>query len=1019
MLSNDCCADSQFASSSKRRQKEFTLKKNSSDFHCHETTRFDNPIPGLGFYLKASCSDEWLGENLPSSSVSRHNEARVIKEKCEFFVAFKKKTLADYKSINKAIESQVKDPLGLMMYITDSVSGITYANSYCLQCNSINLNQSRLVYWLPKLKFNYSNPDNGKKLMDLVRKSEGKALKYSETKNSWFIDIETYNEELVPSKEWYYDVLSRTKERQDSNSITLHTNSNHDLSSYDGGQSTVNSVDKETESSIYCKIEPAMPKSIRHLIRTCSENVVDTCDTPKADQGDTFTGNKFINQLTTKNGTFDKECRLRHQDLVYSRTSRRIFKNKACAYCSNEFDLQCQLPKFNWGDDIDLVFFDISGASLNILLDYHASSSETHLVPLVRRCSSDAQIYDMFHSACRHIICGLNKLYQHGKCIAKTIDPHEVALKMENDTMIRYASLKETLSLVNVSANHHDNRSKAKNSKQSFEECGKIRLARTEFRLMNRTSLGKNITIAYVMSNNLTLKPDEFSLEPNKELLICSPFKTNLGRKFKPIMGIITTIGLFISVVSLIRYLSLHIISTWFTGKHRDGNSDSVRRHNSSLPSRGRVCLSSSLLAAYLLFLAGQQLDYISRNYEFCLTLAIGTHFCFLLSFNWMFILSYDSWKMCLRANKLRRPIEHSQSKTFLVYTIYSLAATTTVVAAAVFLDLQPTLHKSTSISDQFNHAGNNQNISQIASVGLDRGYSLRNFFDIIVIKITKDYKPRFCQPVLSKRICWFTNRRALALFFGVPVTLMMMINLLFFVHSSSIILRNSYQTHKVHFKDNGEDPSKNKRPANKSIRRTHSDQTMEIKQFSCARKNKSISYENENREAITNFAGNCIFEKISIKEIVANDLHNNNTETNRTAGNNDVPTQEPTECLSTPKENVIRSPEHEDHDAIAVSISSNSSSVVPLVRDKADSITTIIRFVGNLPLKQRLRYLLTKFPAEYRPIWKLSVIMGLTWLIGVVASITNSDILWYPFVILNTLQGLFIFVAFGCNKSN
>lgn len=47
----------------------------------------------------------------------------------------------------------------------------------------------------------------------------------------------------------------------------------------------------------------------------------------------------------------------------------------------------------------------------------------------------------------------------------------------------------------------------------------------------------------------------------------------------------------------------------------------------------------------------------------------------------------------------------------------------------------------------------------------------------------------------------------------------------------------------------------------------------------------------------------------------------------------------------------------------------------------------------------------------------KLAIIMGLTWVIGLVAGYVNWEPLWYAFVILNTLQGLFIFIAFTCNK--
>ncbi|XP_071509216.1 uncharacterized protein [Diadema antillarum] len=47
----------------------------------------------------------------------------------------------------------------------------------------------------------------------------------------------------------------------------------------------------------------------------------------------------------------------------------------------------------------------------------------------------------------------------------------------------------------------------------------------------------------------------------------------------------------------------------------------------------------------------------------------------------------------------------------------------------------------------------------------------------------------------------------------------------------------------------------------------------------------------------------------------------------------------------------------------------------------------------------------------------KISTIMGFTWLIGYVAAFCQQDALWYVFIILNSLQGVYIFFAFCANK--
>nr|KAG5714745.1 hypothetical protein BaRGS_000233 [Batillaria attramentaria] len=47
----------------------------------------------------------------------------------------------------------------------------------------------------------------------------------------------------------------------------------------------------------------------------------------------------------------------------------------------------------------------------------------------------------------------------------------------------------------------------------------------------------------------------------------------------------------------------------------------------------------------------------------------------------------------------------------------------------------------------------------------------------------------------------------------------------------------------------------------------------------------------------------------------------------------------------------------------------------------------------------------------------KLTVVMGLTWVFGFLAALVPNQILTYSFVVMNTLQGLFIFLSFVLNK--
>ena len=42
---------------------------------------------------------------------------------------------------------------------------------------------------------------------------------------------------------------------------------------------------------------------------------------------------------------------------------------------------------------------------------------------------------------------------------------------------------------------------------------------------------------------------------------------------------------------------------------------------------------------------------------------------------------------------------------------------------------------------------------------------------------------------------------------------------------------------------------------------------------------------------------------------------------------------------------------------------------------------------------------------------------MGFTWIFGSIASLFNLPAFWYPYIILNSLQGALVCLAFVCNR--
>ncbi len=48
---------------------------------------------------------------------------------------------------------------------------------------------------------------------------------------------------------------------------------------------------------------------------------------------------------------------------------------------------------------------------------------------------------------------------------------------------------------------------------------------------------------------------------------------------------------------------------------------------------------------------------------------------------------------------------------------------------------------------------------------------------------------------------------------------------------------------------------------------------------------------------------------------------------------------------------------------------------------------------------------------------FQIASLMGFTWIFGYMAAFTDVEALWYIYIILNSLQGLFIFISFMCNR--
>lgn len=1070
VIYDDCCPDSSYSQEINERIKlgADNLERIRSEWHCHKV----NPIFG-DVLLKASCPSNWLTNNEKLDI----NSAQLIKRRCEYVKDRGKQRQQQQQQQQGdkfGLENDTElDPVGMMMPITDLSSGITYANSYCLRCNlfskpdiqsilskskssspksRINSNQApKLIYWSPLLECSY-NLENDEKntLIDLINSNKGQVLQYSSKINKWILSV---NEKRISGNETATVVSNRTKVI-----TTAHNNER------------------------VCSITPTTPESVEHIIRYCKSEVINKCSkqTDLSDKSQQIT--RDFSTYTIQERA-EIECKFGHQSLAFGSSSNAVYYNPACAICNNERQVSCE-PKLgknllepllkkiiyhnkkqNTTADQRVVFsppainsetsppspdespstespdqdsnnddLDSAGAassvsgrggsqqigntvsgSFSVLMDLYGSSQGDEQVGSVHQCpDSQNQVYDPFFLTCRDIVCGLNHQFVEGKCVSLS------------------AALKDNLV-------------------EKFEPA-----------MAYITTICLIISIAGLAIYLLLYCLSMFDL---RHLVV--DMNQELGQD-----------GQNSTLTKQERIKRASRVSEEMHSTGGSSSSGASRSH--SLSSRGVACLASSLLAAYLLFIlghqrvsGGQQTNSIptwstptqtttiltqennssqttsSKHFSSisCFIIAIGTYYCFLVSFNWMFLLSYDIWRtLKLATCQLRAPALHSQSKRFLTYMLFALLGSGIIVGLSILIDLIPISCEQQTITLPLE--SNNENIleqqqqqqqvssSLVANCTHDNKNS--EIFDLS--KFIQNYRPKFGQQAGS---CWFSNRRALALFFGLPVTFIMILNLLFFLHSSFMVIKTSSRSSR-HLKtssrlNNSTSSNSSAGSSSKSANQKAPSSPKLISIISlvdsstssnCSTDTSGQDYAHQNSLTTSSMISvqtlqshlsnssdypsgdedSSALQQGGASESSSSTKHqsnnNNNGESNQvmnSAENNDNSNNN----SSSNKQSKYKLESTQSSGSLTNQSIGASSSITASLAHKCDAHLQSLSSVMGSVIK------------DYRLYCRLSTIMGLTWLTGIMASVVDqSEILWYLFVVLNTLQGLFIFIAFGCKRS-
>ncbi|XP_074593690.1 uncharacterized protein LOC141849321 [Brevipalpus obovatus] len=374
------------------------------------------------------------------------------------------------------------------------------------------------------------------------------------------------------------------------------------------------------------------------------------------------------------------------------------FRNMYCAQCHNvsTSQLTCQprAGRIGYNDGITGRNSNGSGKahsqSFSVLLDIDLSSGNH--VHRRTRCQKSYQIYDIFRKSCRDVFCGSKSYHQ---------------------TLKRCTNI------------HGKNESATISSHNGFEDCAKIILQPEEFRHEKNKSI-------HLVNYNRTLLNGTFELH-NRQAIVCADsisYEISLN-KFSPNMGLITMIGLGVSIAALI----CHIIVFAFVSEVRN-----LSGHN-------LLCLCVALIMAYTSFIL-MQLKQVQQDRYMCTSIGLMILYFFLSSMAWMNVIALDIWRTLRMATIELRVFHGRQRVRFIFYSLYAWSF-------ALFFT--------------------------ISAIGADM---MADF-------LPEDYQPGFGR----SGQCWFTHRKALIIFFAAPIGFIMFINLIAFILTALMLRKSAIET--------------------------------------------------------------------------------------------------------------------------------------------------------------------------------------------------------------------------------
>lgn len=293
-----------------------------------------------------------------------------------------------------------------------------------------------------------------------------------------------------------------------------------------------------------------------------------------------------------------------------------VYKNYHCAKC-NYAEIDRLVCVTN-----ELAYIPTPWHPLAMLFDFNIQSGIT--VGISETGCLVGEFYDPLRQRCLALFCGRLYKFVDGKCV-----PDETSQFFNNSL--------------------HSN-------------CQTVHLLPRDYKILADQSVLVNITGRIYGVGEYELL--ESTNQSSMGLAICKEIHLDVLFKFNRAQQILSDVCLYISITCLI----LHIVSYTLVSKLRN------------LPGKNLLSLSSSLLAAQLLFLFGIDCTEVQL---LCSAMAVTMHFFFLAYFFWMNVMAVDVCRTF--SSNTYRP--SSGSKAFLRYSCYAWWTPTILVTAAIAID--------------------------------------------------------------------------------------------------------------------------------------------------------------------------------------------------------------------------------------------------------------------------------------------------------------------------------------------